>query len=151
MRHVHVLCSLHPTLYNPMGCSPLGSSVHGDSPGKNTGVGYHVLLQGLFPIQGSNPGLLHCGQTLYWLRHQGSYELIIATFQVVKNPTANSADARKADSVSGSGRSPAVRSGNPLQCSCLEIPWTEDLAGYSPWSFRGSDTSEQMVGTWHIM
>ena len=45
------------TLCNPMDCSPPGSSFHGDSPGKNTGVGCHALLQGIFPIQGSNPGL----------------------------------------------------------------------------------------------
>ena len=31
---------------------------------KNTGVGYHFLLQGIFPTQGSNPGLPHCRQTL---------------------------------------------------------------------------------------
>ena len=31
-----------------------------DSPGKNTGVGCHALLQGMFPTQGSNPGLLNC-------------------------------------------------------------------------------------------
>ena len=36
---------------------PPGSSAHGDSPGKNTGVGCHAFLQGIFPIQGSNPGL----------------------------------------------------------------------------------------------
>ena len=36
-------------------CSSPGSSVHGDSPGKNTGVGCHALLQGIFPTQGSNP------------------------------------------------------------------------------------------------
>ena len=41
------------TLCNPMDCSPPGSSVHGDSPGKNTGVGSHSLLQGIFPTQGS--------------------------------------------------------------------------------------------------
>ena len=44
-----------PTLCNPMYCSPPGSSVHGDSPGKNTGVGCHALLQGVFPTQGLNP------------------------------------------------------------------------------------------------
>ena len=33
-----------------------------DSPGKNTGVGCHFLLQGIFPTQGSNPGLPHCRQ-----------------------------------------------------------------------------------------
>ena len=41
-----------------MDCSPPGSSVHGDSPGKDTGVGCHALLQGIFPTQGSNPCLL---------------------------------------------------------------------------------------------
>ena len=46
-----------PTLH-PMDCSLPGSSVHGDSPGKNTGVGCHAP-QGIFPTQGSNPGLLH--------------------------------------------------------------------------------------------
>ena len=46
-----------------------------DSPGKNTRVGCHFLLQGLFPTQGSNPGLPHCRQTLYCLSHQGSHIL----------------------------------------------------------------------------
>ena len=40
-----------PTLWEPMACSPPGSSVHGNSPGKNTGVGSHFLLQGIFPTQ----------------------------------------------------------------------------------------------------
>ena len=52
--------------------SPPGSSVHGDSPGKNTRVGCHSLLQGIFPIQGSNPGLLHWRWFLYLLSHQRS-------------------------------------------------------------------------------
>ena len=60
------------TLCYPMDCSPSGSSVHGDSIGKNTGVGCHALLQGIFPTQGSNPGLLYCRWILYHLRHQGS-------------------------------------------------------------------------------
>ena len=44
------------TLSNPMDCSLPGSSVHGDSPGKNTGVGCHALLQEIFPTKGLNPG-----------------------------------------------------------------------------------------------
>ena len=39
------------TLCDPMDCSPPGSSVHEDSPGKNTGVGCHALLHGIFPTQ----------------------------------------------------------------------------------------------------
>ena len=61
-----------PALCDPMDCSPSDSSVHGDSPGKNTGVGCHVLLQRIFPTQGSNPGLPHCRPILYHLSHQGS-------------------------------------------------------------------------------
>ena len=44
-----------------------------DSPGKNTGVGSHSVLQGIFLTQGSNSGLLHCSQILYHLSHQGSW------------------------------------------------------------------------------
>ena len=40
-----------------------------DSPGKNTGVGCHFLLQGMSPTQVSNPGLLHCRWILYHLSH----------------------------------------------------------------------------------
>ena len=45
-----------------------------EPPGKlkNTGVGCHSLLQGIFLTQGLNPGLPHCRQTLYCLSHQGS-------------------------------------------------------------------------------
>ena len=99
------------TLCDPMNCSPPGSSVHGDSPGKAAGVGCHAflqgssqskdgtqasplqvdsllsepprkskntgvgslsLLQGSFPTQESNRGLLHCRLILYQLSHQGS-------------------------------------------------------------------------------
>ena len=43
-----------------------------NSPGKNTGVGSHFLLQGIFLVQGANRGLLHSRQILYHLSHQGS-------------------------------------------------------------------------------
>ena len=48
------------TLCDTMDCSPPGNSVCGDSPGKNTAVGCHALLQGIFPIQGLNLSLLLC-------------------------------------------------------------------------------------------
>ena len=43
-----------------------------NSPGQNTGVASLSLLQGIFPSQGSNPGLPHCRQILYQLSHWGS-------------------------------------------------------------------------------
>ena len=64
--------SVMSALCDPMDCSPLGSSVHGDSPGKNTEVGSLSLLQGIFPIQELNWGLLHCRWILYQLSFQGS-------------------------------------------------------------------------------
>ena len=90
------------TLYDCMDYSPPGSAVHGtphgrtlesetgscsvvsnslqpngldspwNSPGQNNGVGSHSLLQGIFPTQGSNLGLLHCWQILYHLSYEGS-------------------------------------------------------------------------------
>ena len=61
---VYSACVLHtkslqscPTLYNSMDCSLPGSSIHRDSLGKNTGVGCHALLQGIFPTQGLSPAL----------------------------------------------------------------------------------------------
>ena len=69
---VCLVAQLCPTFCYPMDCSPPGSSVCRDSPGRNTGVGYHALLQGILPTQGSNPGLSHCGWIPYHLSHQGS-------------------------------------------------------------------------------
>ena len=61
-----------PALCDPMDCSPPGSSVHGGSPGKSTGVVCHALLQVIFSTQGLNPGLPHGKGILYQLSHQGS-------------------------------------------------------------------------------
>ena len=52
-------------LYNPW-----------NSPGQNTGVDSLSLLQGIFPTQGSNPGLLHCRWILYQLSQKGSPRIL---------------------------------------------------------------------------
>ena len=59
------------TLWDPLDWSLLGSCVRGDSAGKNTGVGSHALLQGIFPTQGLNSGLPNFRQIIYHLSHQG--------------------------------------------------------------------------------
>ena len=84
-----------------------------NSPGKNTGVCCHSLLQGIFPTQKSNLGLPHCRQILYPLSHQAL---------VVKNPPASAGEVADTGSVPGSGRSPGGGNSNPLQSSCLENP-----------------------------
>ena len=110
--------SLSPVC-NPTGSSPPASSVHGDSPGKNTKVGCHTLLQGssqprdrtqvscisgrfftiwaetpknpgvgslsrlqgIFPTQELNRGLLHCRRILYQLSHQESPQITLYIFK----------------------------------------------------------------------
>ena len=71
---IYMLCCADSLSYVWLFATPWtlpGSSVYGDSPGQNTGVGCHALLQGLFPTQGSNPGLPHCRWwVLYRLSHQ---------------------------------------------------------------------------------
>ena len=68
LSHSGVSDSLQPLIDH----SPPGSFVHGNSPGKNTGVGCHDFLQGIFPTQGSNPDLPHYRRILYHLSHQES-------------------------------------------------------------------------------
>ena len=53
-----LVAQLCPTLCDPMDCSPPGSFAHGESPAKNTGVGCHALLQGIFPTWGLKPSLI---------------------------------------------------------------------------------------------
>ena len=65
-----------PVLCDPLNCSPKGSSVRGVSPGKHTGVGFHALLQGIFPTHGSKPCLPHWRQILYHLSHQRSPRIL---------------------------------------------------------------------------
>ena len=66
------------TELNWLNCSLPGSSVHGDSLGKNTGVGCPALLQGIFRTQALNPGLLHCIEFLTVWATRDSQEYWIA-------------------------------------------------------------------------
>ena len=70
-----------PALCNSMDYSLAGPSVHGNSPGKNTGVGCHAILQGIFPTWGSAPGVYHCRWILYPLKYENHLgELNCSTF-----------------------------------------------------------------------
>ena len=85
------LCLVYsPTSCDPVDCTLPGSSVHGDSPGKDTGVRCHALLQGIFLTQGLNPGLPHCRRILYHLSHQGYWFCFLekpCQFKIYKRPT----------------------------------------------------------------
>ena len=69
----------HVQLWDPMYLHPQ------DFPGKNTGVGCHALLQGVFPTQGSNPGLPHCRQILYQLSHREAQRKVTAEQLMLSN------------------------------------------------------------------
>ena len=82
-----------------MGSSTPGSSVNGDSPGKNTGESCYALLQGMFPTQGLNPDLPCCGWIIYHLSHREAHHNFI---------------------------SPGKENSNLLQYSCLWSPMVEE-------------------------
>ena len=65
------VAQLCPTL-----CDPMAYTSPWDSPEQNTGVGSLSLLWGIFPTQGSNPGLPHCRWILYELSHKGSPRIL---------------------------------------------------------------------------
>ena len=99
-----------------MDWSPPGSSVHRDSPGKNTGVSCHALLQGIFPTQGANlkPYTSCIG------RQVSSSQLVPPVFpggSAGEEPTCNVEDLGL---IPGLGRSPGEGKGYPLQYSGLE-------------------------------
>ena len=73
----NISCSVVSNSLQPHGLQPTRFLCPWNSPGQNTGVGCHSLLQGIFPTQGSKPGFMHCSQIHYYLSHWGSpYENI---------------------------------------------------------------------------
>ena len=84
MEHAALLCLVIQsclTWCNPKDCGWPNSSVRGDSPGKNIGVGCHALLQRIFPTQGSNPGLPHHRQIVCLL----SYQVLLFSLSVISD------------------------------------------------------------------
>ena len=76
LTYASLVAQSRPILCDTMDCNPPGCSVHGESPGKNTGMDCHALLQGICPTQGLNPGLLHCRWILYCLSQQESPRIL---------------------------------------------------------------------------
>ena len=71
-RKWNVSCSVMSNSLQPHGLQPARLLCPWNAPGKNTRVGCHALIQGIFLTQGSNLDLPHCRQILYHLSHQGS-------------------------------------------------------------------------------
>ena len=109
---------------------------------QNTGVVSLFLLQGIFPTSGTNPGLPHCRRILYQLSHKGCPRLLewVAYFF--------------------SSRSFPTQELNWGLLHCWRRKWQptpvflsgeshgqKSLAGYSPWGFKESDTTEWLTTT----
>ena len=107
-----LVAQLCPALCDPMDCDPPGSSVHGDSPGKHTGVGCLALLYGIFPTQGSNSGLQHCKQILYRLSHQGTPPVLLG--RPYLKPTVERAFSRE-------GINREQKGGCEARCQILDL------------------------------
>ena len=95
-----------------------------DSPGKNTGVGCHSLLQNIFRNQRLNLNLLHCRQILCHLSQQGS-----PGGPAVKNPPTMQETWVDVGLIPGMGRSSGGGNGYSLQYLAWRIPWTEEPGG----------------------
>ena len=116
--------------YSPWTIAPQ-APLSWNSPGKNTGVGSHSLLQGIFPTQELNPCNLHCRQMLYLLSHQGS----LINSQLPSYVTSLVAQLVKRLSamwetrVWSLGREDLLEKEMATYSSILawKIPWTEEL------------------------
>ena len=82
-------------------CPTLCNSMYSlwNSPGQNTAVGSHSLLQGIFPTQGSNPSLPHCGRILYQLSHWGSPRILEWVAYLLLQESNPGSPALQADSL----------------------------------------------------
>ena len=113
------------TLCYPMDYSPPGSRPW-NSPGKNTGVGCRSFLHGVLPIQGSNPGLLHCRQILYHLNHLGRLSAKIIP-SVLSTPCILSVT-------------------EPLEFQLVNISWFLFLLPFPPYYFSSSTCHHHRIG-----
>ena len=93
------------------------------SPGKNTGVGCHVLLEGIFPTQGLNLGLLHCRQILY--------NLSFTTLASMVAQTVKNLPAMPETQIQSLGWEAPLEKEMATHSSILvqKIPWTEEPGG----------------------
>ena len=101
----------------------------GNSPGQNTGVGSFTLLQGIFPTQELNSGLLHCRQILYQLSHKGSpgiLEWVAYTFSSGSSWPRN--QTRVSCTAGGFFTNSAIREATVQERQGLKIKAQESLA-----------------------
>ena len=138
-----VSCSVVSDSLQPHGLQPARRLCPLDSPGKNTGVGCHALLQGIFQTQGRNPHLLHCRQILDRLIHQGS-RWGLMHFQMEQRSPRRGGKAFSRDFSSQSGSSWCHQTGHACVLSVainLGVSGSKGLASPAPFLLPGGGLS----------
>ena len=120
----------------PQTCSPSGSSVHGDSLGKNTGVGCQAFLQGVFPTQGSNPCLPHCRQNCLSPREAQE----CWSGQSLALGVCNSSHLRAANIIMNNQKDVFL-----CYLRCLFYPWITKF----PWTWKWQPVPVFLLGKFH--
>ena len=153
----------------PHGLYPTSLLCPWNFPGKSTGVGCHFLLQGLFLMQGLNPGLLHCRQTLYPLSHQVSqgnlasfpgskrslgggndYPLQYSSASLVAQMVKSFPQCRRPGFDPWVGKNTWRREQIPTPLFLTgEFHGQRILMGCSPWGCKESDTTELLTFHFH--
>ena len=134
---VYYALSLSPSVVSKS--CPTLATLHGllcpwDSPGKNTGVDCHFLLQGIFPTQESNPGLLYCRQILYRLSYEGSP---IMCYYYVISGNVRFSDSWTTGEQKNSWILPELRShGSPHQQASIKTVWLHFVCFFSPFDYQ---------------
>ena len=90
------------------------------------------------------------GLIMYWYTNEGASQVVL----VVKNPPASEGDTADSGSIPGSGRSPGVGNGNPLQYSCLENSmenswWVECMGVTKSWTQLSTHTHAHIFRNWN--
>ena len=165
---MYVCAQLCPTLRDPMDCNLPRASVHGIFPRKNTGVGCHFLLQGIFPTKGFLQ-LLHCPvrAPIFWggpfgceyfrkSEHEQKRDKLIKferplliqcppssqASQIAQWQMCSAEDTGDEGSVPGLGRSPGGGHSSPFQYSCLVNPMDRDASQATIHRIAELDTTE---------
>ena len=133
-----------------------------NSPGHNTGVGNFSLLQGIFPTQRCNPGLLHCRLILYQMSHKGSKEGWVPMnwcfwIAVLEKTLQGLLNTKEIKPVNPKGNQPWIFIGRTDAQAEALILWPHDaknrLIGEAPdggkdWRWEEKGWQDKIVG-WH--
>ena len=106
-----------------------------NSPGQNTGMGSLSLIQRIFPIQGSNPGLLLCRRILYQLSHKGSPRILEWVAYPFSSRSSWPGNQSRISSIAGRFFLPTELSGKPI-LHCKERKkrkWSHSVIADSLW------------------